>query len=456
MQGDWYASSGKILNYWLHLGSRWLRENLLFQILVISGLPSNEDHISQQYNDTKLAEYLFWCIHMHILCVCVSDIWGMYSWNPFEDAHSLLCCNNYKKIPQVLDRTPIDAQVSVSHLERIPWAAAWSLVPQPPHVVLQCECMAFEYFFFFFTSLKMWKSHGQKSGLYAGCSSTSYCIGFIWSWSLNSVGHMGLGMVVRQVNAVCEFVSLSDVCSWSWYLGFEAFDDNGLHWLCQYGIWSPEVWILWCQRTQSTSLHGGCLWFTNLWSEWGDGLPLHACFSTHEFKLRHHVSLPTTVRHRNVSSTVWYHCECSSDIDMQCSLCVSVIRCQTHWEHFVWYLRSRTISWAVLILRFSSADREGKVQCLSMHTTFLTHTLFSRLVTVRCHPSLRMSSVCCPPVHNIQRQSSVIQYTFITIDCTHWPVNFVMLTSLCSKKLNHHHLVLLGGFSNWYAIFKLC
>jgi hypothetical protein len=93
-----------------------------------------------------------------------------------------------------------------------------------------------------------------------------------------------------------------------------------------------------------------------------------------------------------------------------------------------------------------------------MHTAFLTHILLSKLVTVWYHPSCWVSIVCCPPVQNVQGQSTVTQYTFFTIDCVHWPMNFVMLTSFCSAKLNHHHLPGPVGWIHHHLVWylKLC
>jgi hypothetical protein len=44
--------------------------------------------------------------------------------NQYEDVHKWRYCNNYKKHHSHLDKSPTDAQVSVSHLQKICWAAA--------------------------------------------------------------------------------------------------------------------------------------------------------------------------------------------------------------------------------------------------------------------------------------------------------------------------------------------
>ena len=78
-------------------------------------------------------------------------------------------------------------------------------------------------------------------------------------------------------------LSLPDICSWSWYTGFEVFDNSGLHCLCKYVIWSSEVHSL---DVREHSQHHFMLdLFTFVWSGWGGVLPLHACFYTCGFKI---------------------------------------------------------------------------------------------------------------------------------------------------------------------------
>ena len=44
----------------------------------------------------------------------------------------------------------------------------------------------------------------------------------------------------------CHWWVCPDVCSLSWSAAHDAFDSNGLHWLCCYVIWHPEAGVLWC------------------------------------------------------------------------------------------------------------------------------------------------------------------------------------------------------------------
>lgn len=54
----------------------------------------------------------------------------------------------------------------------------------PLHSVIQYEHMALWLWTSFFTGQEMWKSHGNKSGLYTASVSNSCSMEFIWSWSL--------------------------------------------------------------------------------------------------------------------------------------------------------------------------------------------------------------------------------------------------------------------------------
>jgi len=69
-------------------------------------------------------------------------------------------------------------------------AAAWSccymllLNHNPLHIVIIYEHMALWLWVAFFPGQEVWKSHGNKSGLYTGTLSNSCCMEFSWSWSL--------------------------------------------------------------------------------------------------------------------------------------------------------------------------------------------------------------------------------------------------------------------------------
>lgn len=63
----------------------------------------------------------------------------------------------------------------------------------------------------------------------------------------------------------CHQLFYAGIHSWSWYMGFDVFDNNGLRWLFCYVIWSPEVRVPQCQRTQH-HFTSRCLWLTCVWS----------------------------------------------------------------------------------------------------------------------------------------------------------------------------------------------
>jgi hypothetical protein len=46
----------------------------------------------------------------------------------------------------------------------------------------------------------MLKLYGDKSGLYAGCLSTSHCMAFSLSWD-----HMGTSIIMQQDDAIRQF-----------------------------------------------------------------------------------------------------------------------------------------------------------------------------------------------------------------------------------------------------------
>ena len=54
----------------------------------------------------------------------------------------------------------------------------------------------------FFSSPKMWKSQGERSGLYRGCWSVSQPN--LWSLSLNQIGSMGTGVVMQKDDSVWQ------------------------------------------------------------------------------------------------------------------------------------------------------------------------------------------------------------------------------------------------------------
>jgi hypothetical protein len=68
--------------------------------------------------------------------------------------------------------------VQKSWLQRVLWAATWSTIPQPLahcHWTWSYSCRWLPL---------MWHSHGDKSGLCAGCLNTAYCMAFSWSCTL--------------------------------------------------------------------------------------------------------------------------------------------------------------------------------------------------------------------------------------------------------------------------------
>lgn len=77
----------------------------------------------------------------------------------------------------------------------------------------------------FFNGSKMWKLHGNKSTLYAGCLSTSHHMGF--SSELCRPHVDGHHHAAGWCHAVSRFTWT--FCSWSWYADSKAFDSNGLH-----------------------------------------------------------------------------------------------------------------------------------------------------------------------------------------------------------------------------------
>ena len=85
------------------------------------------------------------------------------------------------------------------------------------------------------------------------------------------------------------------------------------------------------------------------------------------------------------------------------------------------------ILWAVLILSVHA------------HSTLDSYIVIQ--ISDRMIPSQLLSVHCLLRTYSQHTLAiSVTQYTFFTIDCIHWPMNVVMLTSFCFEKLNHHHL----------------
>jgi len=123
-------------------------------------------------------------------------------------------------------------------------------------------------------------------------SSTSHCMAFSQFWFPKSVGHMGMGIVMWQVDAICEFTRhlFLILVHRFWSILWQS-----LHHLCKYVMWSSEVQCL--EVSEHSQLHFMLSWFTFLWSGWGGVLPLLACFSAPGFK----ITTPCLIAHHSSS-----------------------------------------------------------------------------------------------------------------------------------------------------------
>lgn len=106
-----------------------------------------------------------------------SLIWGMYHWNLLEDAHGWSMATVRKNHEGHLERSSTDAEGRISHLQTIPCG----LLPKHSSNRLSSD-MNERPLRAFFTCPKTWKSHSDKSRLYAGCFSTFHYVTFIFSW----------------------------------------------------------------------------------------------------------------------------------------------------------------------------------------------------------------------------------------------------------------------------------
>jgi len=102
-----------------------------------------------------------------------------------------------------------------------------------------------------------------------------------------------------------------------------------------------------------------------------------------------------------------YHCKCSIDTDIQCSLCMCVcvirdMRPSGKILCVIYRIPYDCMHMPVYI--FSASDRRRTVWCLSSCTKFLTYAVCFWLVTVWACSSLGMFVIHCLPVQNIWSQ----------------------------------------------------
>jgi hypothetical protein len=110
-------------------------------------------------------------------------------------------------IRQTLQACNTDVQISVSRPIIIPWVTAPQMHQSPAHYHLMWK---YGIFGAFFNGPKMRKPCGVKSRLYAGCSSSSHCMVFSWSYNEDC---MGMGTVIQQHDN--QLSVYPDICSWS-------------------------------------------------------------------------------------------------------------------------------------------------------------------------------------------------------------------------------------------------
>ena len=109
---------------------------------------------------------------------------------------------------------------NVSQLQRIPWATASTTMSSSGNIwPLRA----------FFNRPMMWTSHGSKSGLNAGCLSTSYCKPNSWSWNLVATWRQALTFS-RIMLSMCLLTCLFFIfiCSfwstWQYHLQLVLYD----------------------------------------------------------------------------------------------------------------------------------------------------------------------------------------------------------------------------------------
>jgi hypothetical protein len=90
-------------------------------------------------------------------------------------------------------------------------------------------------------------------------------------------------------------------------------------------IWSPEPRSLNVKEHSQYHFIGGYLWLHFHWWGWNGVFPCMLPGFPVGLKEWGNISLATTICHRNGLHSVWYHYKCSSDIDIQCCLCVYVV-----------------------------------------------------------------------------------------------------------------------------------
>lgn len=126
------------------------------------------------------------------------------------------------KFHRYWDRGPSDAQVSIFHPQRIPWAAATVWQPSPHSHPKQINNLLRALWY----NPKTWNSRDNKWGLYAECLNTSQGT---WRWVL-----------------LCSSMIPSVSVPWCLFLvhSFEILDGNCLHWLCQCIISNAEAEVI--------------------------------------------------------------------------------------------------------------------------------------------------------------------------------------------------------------------
>lgn len=143
---------------------------------------------------------------------------------------------------------------------------------------------------------------------------------------LNSVGHLGTGIVMQRDGAISEFIRTCGID-----LGMQLWKHLALNLFINFVITlkSSNRHLLMPKNAFNIAfLTGAC--YLNLfgWGELRCLLCMPAGFHVRTEQWRR-VWLPTTVCHRNTSPSVWYCCKCSSDSCNFPCMCLPVDRGRT-------------------------------------------------------------------------------------------------------------------------------
>jgi hypothetical protein len=115
------------------------------------------------------------------------QIWGMYNWNLFQDPHRWRYCNRKNHLKH-LDRSPADAKVGRSHLQRIPWTAAYSVYHSFLQIIIE---------------------HQNSMLLSPGCMQDAWAPPIAWhSVGSELISHTSTGTVMQQDDIISEFTQM--------------------------------------------------------------------------------------------------------------------------------------------------------------------------------------------------------------------------------------------------------